>query len=179
IINNQSGQRRCERDLGREYSSRHASCHTSNMKLYPQADSVHLSHSLFQAGFSHLGDTAKNWQIECYPHPAIIEIFSLPERLKYKKGRVAEKREGQKILANLIQSLETSQVLSLHLPGNLEQFVDNQHIDGLRGKALKHNEDILDAILCLYVAALYQLSHENFVFGNTSEGYIYVPRFSR
>ncbi|HCA12333.1 MAG TPA: hypothetical protein DEO66_11460 [Marinobacter adhaerens] len=33
IIKNEQGQRVCERDLGREYSSRHASCHTSNLKL--------------------------------------------------------------------------------------------------------------------------------------------------
>tara|TARA_R110000823_G_scaffold311534_2_gene437276 strand:- start:215 stop:490 length:276 start_codon:yes stop_codon:yes gene_type:complete len=68
VINNQSGQRLCKRERGREYSSRHASCHTSNLKLYPHADSVRLSNQLFEAGFLHLGDTDNKWKIECYPH---------------------------------------------------------------------------------------------------------------
>jgi len=178
VIKNQSGQRLCERELGREYSSRHASCHTSNLKLYPQADSVRLSNHLFNAGFQHLGEVTTKWQIECYPHPAIIEIFELSERLKYKKGKVAAKREGQKVLASLIKSLATSRDLALHIPQEIQPIVENQRIDSLKGKALKHNEDVLDSILCLYVAALYQQSHQHLVFGDTSEGYIYVPTFS-
>lgn len=178
IIKNEHGQRLCGRELGREYSSRHASCHTSNLKLYPRADSVRLSTHLFNAGFQHLGEVTTKWQIECYPHPAIIEIFELSERLKYKKGKVAAKREGQKVLASLIKSLDTSRDLALHISQEIQPILENQRIDSLKGKALKHNEDVLDSILCLYVAALYHRSHQHLVFGDTSEGYIYVPTFS-
>lgn len=101
IIKNNSGQRNCERLIGREYSSRGASCHTSNLKLYPKPMSVNLSVQLLESGFNHL--IGNCWQIECYPHPAIIEIFGLNRRLKYKKGTVAEKRTGQKYLATLIK----------------------------------------------------------------------------
>lgn len=175
IIKNQTGQRQCERDLGKQYSARRASCHTSNLKLYPDPDSVKLSDELAENGFKHLGNPQQQWQIECYPHPAIIEIFGLPERLRYKKGRVAEKREGQKIFAGLLRSLERSTLLELTIPDDLHHFLDDNHIDKLRGKTLKHNEDALDAILCLYIAALYQRGHVESVFGDTSTGYIYVP----
>ena len=55
IIQNSSGQRKCETLIGQEYGSRHASCHTSNLKLFPMADSVQLSRILSSKGFQHLG----------------------------------------------------------------------------------------------------------------------------
>ncbi len=92
VINNAEGQRACETGIGQTYGSRKASCHTSNTKLYPDARSVYLSGRLSESGFQHLN--GERWQIECYPHPAIIEIFGLPERLKYKKGNVADRGTG-------------------------------------------------------------------------------------
>jgi predicted RNase H-like nuclease len=92
IMENQSGQRHCEKRLSKYYGSKWVSCHTSNKTLYPNAKSVKLSCRLVQEGYSHLG--SEKWQIECYPHPAIIEIFGLEKRLLYKKGKIEEKKEG-------------------------------------------------------------------------------------
>jgi predicted RNase H-like nuclease len=173
IIPNVTGQRACERDLSVHYGKMGASCHASNLTLYPDAASVALSRKLEEHGFKHLG--AEKWQVECYPHPAIIEIFGLPERLKYKKGRIAEKKAGQKQLASLISGLSNSPTLPLRLGSDVRKFIDPAHIDALRGKALKSNEDMLDAIVCLYVAGLYAIGARHRVFGNNSEGYIWVP----
>ncbi|MGB5541208.1 MAG: DUF429 domain-containing protein [Gammaproteobacteria bacterium] len=173
IIPNVTGQRVCERELSVHYGKMGASCHASNLTLYPAAASVALSRKLEEHGFKHLG--AEKWQIECYPHPAIIEIFGLTQRLKYKKGRVTEKKSGQKQLASLISSLSNSASLPLQLGSNLREIIDPAHIDALRGKALKSNEDMLDAIICLYIAGLYAIGARHRVFGDTSEGYIWVP----
>ena len=173
IIPNVTGQRACERELSAHYGKMGASCHSSNLTLYPDAASVELSRKLEEHDFKHL-DTEK-WQIECYPHPAIIEIFGLPERLKYKKGRVAEKKAGQKQLASLIASLSNSPILPLRLNTDVREIIDPAHIDALRGKALKSNEDMLDAIICLYVAGLYAIGAKHRVFGDTAKGYIWVP----
>ena len=173
IIRNTTGQRACERELSAHYGKMGASCHSSNLTLYPDAASVALSKKLEAHDFKHLG--AEKWQIECYPHPAIIEIFGLPERLKYKKGRVAEKKAGQKQLASLISGLSISPVLPLRLGPDIRELIDPVHIDALRGKALKSNEDMLDAIVCLYVAGLYAIGARHRVFGDTTEGYIWVP----
>ena len=173
IIPNVTGQRPCERELSAHYGKMGASCHASNLTLYPDAASVALSRKLEEHDFKHLG--TEKWQIECYPHPVIIEIFGLPERLKYKKGRVAEKKAGQIRLANLISSLSNSHTLPLRLGSDVQVFTDPAHIDALRGKALKSNEDILDAIVCLYVAGLYAIGARHRLFGDTSEGYIWVP----
>ena len=173
IIPNVTGQRTCEHELSAHYGKMGASCHSSNLTLYPDAASVELSKKLEVHAFKHLG--TEKWQIECYPHPAIIEIFGLPERLKYKKGRVAEKRSGQKQLASLISGLSDSPTLPLRMESDVQEFIDPTHIDALRGKALKSNEDMLDAILCLYIAGLYAIGAGHRIFGNSTEGYIWVP----
>ncbi len=173
VIPNEFGQRLCERSIARVYSSRRAACHTSNQTLYPAAKSVFLSQALLSAGFQHLlGD---KWQIECYPHPALIEIFGLPERLKYKKGRVQEKKQGQKQLASLLLSLGSSPILKLHIPDAFSKYLNGAFIDALKGQALKSNEDALDSLVCLYIAGLYQIGARSSVHGNAADGYVVVP----
>lgn len=177
IINNESGQRECERELSKVYGSRYASCHASNTMLYPNPDSVALANHLSNKQFRHLGNPAKEkWQIECYPHPALIEIFSLPERLPYKKGKVAARRQGQIELANRLKSLTHSNVLSLSIDDAFKSHLDETHIETLRGKALKQNEDALDSIICAYIGALYKVRVPHQTFGDINTGYIYVPQ---
>ena len=176
IIENCLGQRKCETLIGQEYGSRHASCHTSNLTMFPKADSVQLSRVLAMQGFQHLGVANERWQIECYPHPALIEIFDLEVRHQYKKGPVSSKRRGQCELAELLFKLADSPVLRLSVPDVLSQPLRLHHIESLSGAALKQNEDILDSIVCLYVAGLYAIGTSDKVFGDASDGYIYVPR---
>mgnify|MGYP001816066154 CR=1 FL=1 len=176
VIPNERGQRACERALGRVYGRMKASCHASNLSLYPDAASVRLADTLSAAGFVHLGaPVTGKWQIECYPHPAIIELFGLPERLRYKKGRVGERRAGQVELARYLRALESSQVIGLRLESSLASVVEDVRILGKRGKALKRNEDALDAIICTYIGALYVRGVTAHCFGTAADGHIYVP----
>jgi predicted RNase H-like nuclease len=173
IIDNVSGQRNCERELNKEYGRRYAGAHPANLSLYPDADAVKLSMALRKMGYVHC-TTAGNFQIEVYPHPAIIEIFKLSERHQYKKGRVDERRNGQVILSNMIKGLAHSSVLPLHLSEGLNICLDEIGIKSLRGRGLKQNEDALDSIICAYIAGLY---HKGFTrtFGSVDDGYIVVP----
>ncbi|WP_235576781.1 DUF429 domain-containing protein [Pseudoalteromonas sp. P1-9] len=173
IINNIQGQRECEKALSKDYGSRKASCHTSNQTLYPNTLSVQLANGLLRDGYKHLSNS--KWLIECYPHPAIIECFDLPERLLYKKGTVAEKKAGQIKLAELILQLSKSDVLALTIPSELTILLNPKHIKSLKGKALKTNEDALDAIICLYIAGLYQIDCKSITYGDVSSGYIWTP----
>ena len=75
VIRNETGQRDCEKLIGKEYGSRKASCHTSNLSLYPEGNGVKLARCLESQGYRHLANSSEFWQLECYPHPAIIEIF--------------------------------------------------------------------------------------------------------
>ncbi|MEJ2309173.1 MAG: DUF429 domain-containing protein [Gammaproteobacteria bacterium] len=176
VIPNKRGQRACERALGSVYGRMKASCHASNLSLYPDAASTRLAATLSAAGFLHLGSPSQvKWQIECYPHPAMIEIFRLPERLRYKKGGVGERRAGQVQLARYLRALESSQVIALRLASPLASVVEEAAIRGKRGKCLKRNEDALDAIICTYIGALYARGAPAHCFGTAADGYIYVP----
>jgi len=174
IIRNQKGQRVCEKELGKMYGAKGASCHTSNLKLYPNALSVRLSKMLLDRGYQHLG--LNKWQVECYPHPSIIEFFDLPERLKYKKGTVAQKKEGQGKLASKLLDLTESQTLKLVIPDHFQHFFRAEYINTLRGRTLKSNEDTLDSVVCLCVAASYALKFAHTRFGDIPNGYIWVPK---
>lgn len=174
IIKNEAGQRNCEKELGRAYGSRKAAAHTSNATLYPGAKSVEISNHLSHMGFSHL--ERERWQIECYPHPALIEIFNLDERLKYKKGRVSEKKYGQLQLSRLIRQLATSPILVLNISVSIAKHLNESYIASLAGQNLKSNEDVLDAIICLYIAALYSIGGMGSYFGSIQDGYIWVPQ---
>lgn len=176
IIENESGQRDCERALSKEYGSRKSSCHASNKALYPNAPSVELANYLSERGYVHLGHpTGERWQVECYPHPAIIELFGLPERLAYKKGKVGEKKQGQVKLSNYINALKTSKVLALSTSIKVAEYLTEGNILSKSGKAMKQNEDALDSIVCAYIGALYASEKPGSVFGGVEAGYIYVP----
>ena len=176
IIEKDSGQRACERALSKEYGSRKSSCHASNKALYPNAPSTVLAKYLSKRGFTHIGHpTEERWQIECYPHPAIIELFGLPERLAYKKGKVGDKKKGQVQLSNYIRALKASEVLELTTSAEVEEYLVEESILSKSGKAMKKNEDALDSIICAYIGALYASEKPSNVFGTVEVGYIYVP----
>ena len=181
IIRNRDGQRQCEHALSKVYGGRKkAGPHSSNLNKYPDASSVKLSEWLELNGFKHMGSPEfDKWQLECYPHPAIIEIFGLEERLKYKKGKVAQKRESQIHLAQYIRTLKTFPSLSLLISAGCDMYLDGKRIKELRGAGLKSNEDALDAIICLFIAGLYAIGQPVRRFGDLKYGYIVVPRINR
>jgi predicted RNase H-like nuclease len=176
IIENQTGRRACEKALSKVYASKHAGCHTTNRTLYPDAAVVALSRQLEHAGYRHLGAAhTDRFQIEMYPHPALIEMFDLPHRLLYKKGNVDSKRGGQVVLASLLRRLERSSVLELKVPVAFDAFLQPSTIMQLRGDALKANEDALDSLICLYVCGLYAIGASMRLFGDALDGYVVVP----
>jgi predicted RNase H-like nuclease len=176
IINNESGHRACERALSLEYARRHAGCHASNLTLYPDASSVRLAKALHARGYRHLAvPSEKKFLIECYPHPALIEMFGLSRRLAYKKGTKAQRLAGQSELARLLRTLERSSVLALDVSDDIDCCMNTAAIGELSGRAIKHNEDALDAIVCLYVCGLYAISAPHRKFGTVEDGYIVVP----
>ncbi|MCT4586676.1 MAG: DUF429 domain-containing protein [Carboxylicivirga sp.] len=177
IINNTEGYRNCELELNQSYRSKWASCYPTNLKLYPNAFSVQLYHKLKDRGFNYLH--GKKWQIECYPHASMVELFGLTKRLSYKKGNVADKKEGQKQLASLIAQLEHAKELKLIIPDEKQACINPDQINSLKGRALKTNEDNLDAIICLYTAGLYAIQSQGIIFGDAKDGAIWVPHGKR
>ncbi len=174
IIKNKTGSRPCEKALSRDYSPRWAGCYPSNLTRFPDAGSVMLSCWLEQRGFDHLKYGGK-WQIEVYPHPAIVELLSLDRRLAYKKGGQQVQRAGQAKLTNLLRSLADSDRLPLLFDDTIAEFLTPGHVEALPAGRLKENEDMLDAIVCCYIGALFDLGMTRQTFGCRASGYIVVP----
>jgi len=85
VIRNQTGQRPCEKLLSQEYGSRKASCHTSNLTLYPEPDSVLLSRDLENDGYFHLGPSdgkcRRGQSPSPWSDPSILSIFPKPRAM--------------------------------------------------------------------------------------------------
>ncbi len=178
IIPNATGQRACERLVGQRYGARHAACHTSNRTLYPDAASVRLAHALAERGFAHgpeLQQDATAVMLEVYPHAAMVALFDLPLIVKYKKGRIADRRTGVMRLQQLLRQL-TTQDPPLVANDALEELL-GRPVAALAGQALKDYEDSLDALICAYIAYHYWTwgGQRTEIFGDVSSGYIANP----
>jgi predicted RNase H-like nuclease len=155
ICIDESGQRPCETRVGQLYGRHHASCHSSNTKNragqrgpkllreMEQLLPIHVKHDARDAAFN-------LWPVmETYPHPGHIELFELDRILKYKKGRVGEKRSGLTKYVTELKKLENREPA---LQADTIAVLSDPDIDQIRGNALKLYEDMLDAVFCAYVA---------------------------
>jgi predicted RNase H-like nuclease len=173
LVPNETGRRPCESELSREYGSRWAATHSSNRQLLLNRHGAirgeDLAGELRRSGFSDLWSQTQRTLLEVYPHPAIIEAFGLPHRLAYKKGRIAERRAGLRRLDVLILSLATADPPFIGSPVEIT--------DTMTGPELKSVEDLLDARICAWVAAVWNRygSAGVRVFGDATSGHIAVP----
>jgi len=178
IVKNEAGQRRCETLIGREFGRYHASCHTTNLKRPYARTGERLIAALKSHGFLHDFDLDRarhregRWLFETYPHPSMVRLFGLKRIIAYKKGTVAEKRAGLGILQGHLKVLE-----NLQEDENIEEFLDLD-VATLKGHALKHYEDKLDALFCAYLAwHCWRWGQEkNEIYGSMEDGYIVVAR---
>jgi predicted RNase H-like nuclease len=179
IITNVTGQRLCESAVGRRYGSREASCHTSNLRLYPDPSSVALTAQLEARGFAHVTPEdqrlAKRVLMEVYPHAAMVALWDLPKTIKYKRGNLGAKREGLEILRNALHRLQSAEP-SIQRNEALHVLL-TQELSQLNGPRLKNYEDQLDALFCAYLAYYfwYWRWDRNEMFGDVETGYIVNP----
>lgn len=175
VVPNDTGRRRCEAELHGVYGSRHAGPHPSNRRLltrlHGRIRGEELLGRLADRGLSLPGAGGSRTVLECYPHPAIIEMFGLEERLRYKAKRgmtVADRRAGLGVLASHVASLVAADP-RLVAPGIA---VD----ETVKGRALKAVEDALDARICAWVARLWCRAPDRVrVFGDPDGAHIAVP----
>ena len=64
-------------------------------------------------------------------------MFWANRKVAIQKGNVADKRQGQVVLANLISKLQCSPVLALEIPQQFKPFLSESTIQSLKGKRLK------------------------------------------
>jgi predicted RNase H-like nuclease len=181
IVRNEAGQRPCERAIGAHFGRFGASCHSTN-RARPHFDSgERLVSSLAREGFDHglplraAKRRPGRWLIEVYPHPAMVRLFGLERIIAYKKGPIDERRAGLRRVQSSLRRLVTRDS-GIHSSACLERLL-RARPEALRGRALKCLEDLLDAVLCAYLAwHFWRWGEErNEVFGDRQTGYIVVP----
>lgn len=175
LIPNATGMRVPDR-LAHQYFGRyHAGCYPANLGRPFAARTVGFGLSLEARGFAHadriIARQRGRYQIESFPHAAMVHLFQLDRILKYKKGLLAERQDG---LAQLRQGILR------HLPllePSLELAPDSLPDIPKTGAALKVVEDQLDSLICAYIAAhwWYWGLARNWVLGDRQVGYIVVP----
>ena len=117
------------------------------------------------------------YQIEVFPHPAIVHLFDLQRILKYKKGRVGDRHLELTKLYNYITDILPTLEPSLNKDTNSHFLNFEFLVSTCTGTVLKDSEDKLDSLICAYVAAYwwYWGKQKNLVLGDISTGYIVIP----
>ena len=120
---------------------------------------------------------AERLVLETYPHPAMIELFNREKVIRYKRVRKnADKQKGQQELAAEIckHLCAESAKPRLRIDERLENLLSAPASE-LTSKALKCREDLLDAVVCAYVAAWVDRGAPFRAFGTLGKGVIIVP----
>jgi predicted RNase H-like nuclease len=176
LIPNATGMRLPDRLTHKHFGRYHAGCYPANLGRPFAERTVAFGLSLEARGFSHApvmeAQQSGRFQIEVFPHPAMVNLFGLPQILKYKKGKLGDRRlELLKLRQHILQDLP---VLEPRLALNDELEIPDIPT---KGADLKAVEDQLDALICAYVAAhwWYWGLERNLVLGDREAGYIVVP----
>lgn len=166
LIPNATGMRTCDRLMHQRFGRYHAGCYPANLGCAFAPRTVGFGLSLEFRGFAHAPviqpQVLGRYQIEVFPHAAMVALFNLERILKYKKGRLADRRQGLLCLRRLLLD---------HLP-RLDPSLDLPELPPIpnRGAALKALEDQLDALVCAYVAAYWWMwgTQRSWVLGGDS-----------
>ncbi|HEY0601405.1 MAG TPA: DUF429 domain-containing protein [Herpetosiphonaceae bacterium] len=181
-VPNQGGRRPAEVEITQMFARYHAGAHPVNRNRLARDGVVRgeaLVEQLLKQGFEHRTEVTAQVPvrqiIEVYTHPAIVSIFDLQRIIRYKARprrshaeRLAEFRVYQDRLRSLSQAdpalVDTDELLSV----DVGQLIKAR---------LKDYEDILDGVMCAYIAQYlwrWGMTRAQ-VFGNLEQGYITSP----
>lgn len=172
VVPQETGQRPAERLIGKSFGRYGASAHSANRRLLgdrPRALRLAEAHGWSVDPGVPPGEATVC--IEVYPHPALIGLFALPYRLDYKKGSTDSRLPGFTTLMRLLES-----VPELGLATNARWREISAAVDSPQRGVLDRFEDEVDAIICAYLAWLWQHRPDALqVYGTAEQGYIVAP----
>jgi predicted RNase H-like nuclease len=176
LIPNATGSRLPDKLTHKYFGKYHAGCYPANQNLPFAPRTINFGLELESRGFVHAPQITPQapgrYQIEVFPHPAIVNLFGLERILKYKKGRISERRlELIKLYQYIVEILPKFEP-GLSLGSWLTDEIPST------GTQLKATEDKLDSVICAYVAAYwwYWGEQRNMVLGDRTTGYIVIPK---
>ncbi|BAW95678.1 hypothetical protein NIES970_05880 [[Synechococcus] sp. NIES-970] len=179
IIPNKTGTRLPDRLTHKYFGKYHAGCYPANLNRPFAPRTTQLGFDLETLGFAHAPeiDAQKpgRYQIEVFPHPAMVRLFNLDRIIKYKKGKLGDRRQELLRLVGLIETVLTTLEPQLTLNHLWDDLI--KPIMAAKGSELKEIEDRIDALVCAYVGAYwwYWGQAKNQTLGDRLSGYIIVP----
>lgn len=180
-----TGRRAADRLVTKAYITRKAGTHSPTAQR-PGPISRRLFEQLTQAGFRWLPANASPRQknnacvfLEVYPHPAIIELLNLPERLQYKMSKsqkywpaLTREARGRAVARNLNR---LRLALDKRITGVAKWLPPPQSFLKKKQRArLKGYEDALDAIACAWIGGEF-LAGRCVAYGDADSA-IWLPR---
>jgi predicted RNase H-like nuclease len=180
IVTNPSGRRRCEAELGAVFARHHAGAHPTNTARPEMASGTRALRLADALGLDvDPASPAGRRAIEVYPHPATVALFALDTTLKYKHkpGRDLDLLRTESLrLLGLVESLEQAEP-PLRVLDHPTWAAIRQAVSGATRKVdLRAVEDMVDAVVCAYVAMYSARKPElTTTYGDVTEGYIVTP----
>jgi predicted RNase H-like nuclease len=169
VVHNPSGQRLCERQVGRCYGRWKVSANTTNLRS-PRLAGVHLRQRLEALGWRYddgrSGPLTSGWVMsECYPYTTLVGAWELGytlERPRYKRRpkhlplaefRPLRAAACDELITRLgaLVSADPPLDLSSHQETRALLEQSSPHVD----VAYKRREDLIDAVICAWTAALW------------------------
>ena len=170
IVNNESGQRLCEKQVGQRYGRWRVSANSTNRQS-PRLAGVDLMERLLALGWSYADGTqgppmqSGRFVSECYPYTTIVGAAELgydEERPRYKRKpghmRIAKFRPLRAAACDELIS-RVAALKHANPPMDLESHPETRRLvtenSPATDKAYKHREDLLDAAICAWTAAFW------------------------
>ena len=114
--------------------------------------------------------------LEVYPHTIHVRLFELDERLRYKKGRVVDRKQAMKAYQQYLRKMAEREAPDILHNGRVQDALAPETAEMARGKALKRLEDTLDGLTCALAAWLAWNSPDAWETIGDLAGYILAPR---
>ena len=163
VIPNAEGHRPNEREFLKTFSRYGLGVHAANTVLFAKRFTRYTGFELYERLSAGGYDFAYGNLFEVYPHATILALFNGGRVLRYKASVPKSERTAA------LKRLQTS-LFEVITDANTYRT----DIDGLKGKALKAQEDFLDALVCAYT--LYHCSaNACLCFGDDTVGKLVTP----
>ena len=170
VVNNETGQRCCEKQVGRCYGGWRVFANSTNRRS-PRLAGVELLSRLEARGWIYQGGLGGpptgpgRFVSECYPYTTIVgacELGYAKERPRYKRKppsmstadfRPLRNAECDELIRRVDRLKDADPPMDLSTHCETHRLVAERSPD--KRKDYKHREDLLDAALCAWTAALW------------------------
>lgn len=135
------------------YGARHCSTHTPSA-IKPGKISDDLSRGFKRCGYGlHTKEVCLPGLLEVYPHPALVELMSTERRLPYKQGKTRNYWPTETPAGRRTKLFEAWRRIVADLDQEVPSASDVLQLPPLEAPSwqLKAFEDMLDAVLCVWV----------------------------